>query len=33
MLKPIEAPALADVPNLKHGFFTRQGGRSGGIYA
>lgn len=33
MLKPIEAPALSAVPNLKHGFFTRQGGRSAGIYA
>jgi YfiH family protein len=33
MLKPIEAPALAAIPNLRHGFFTRQGGRSSGIYA
>jgi YfiH family protein len=32
MLKPIEAPALAAIPNLGHGFFTRQGGRSTGIY-
>jgi YfiH family protein len=33
MLKPTEAPALAAIPNLQHGFFTRQGGRSTGIYA
>ncbi|MFM9847161.1 MAG: peptidoglycan editing factor PgeF [Hyphomicrobiaceae bacterium] len=33
MLKPIEAPALAAIPNIEHGFFTRQGGRSTGIYA
>lgn len=33
MLKPIKANALAAVPNLEHGFFTRQGGLSDGIYA
>lgn len=33
MLKPIAAPLLAGIPNLKHGFFTRQHGRSTGIYA
>lgn len=31
-LAPITAPALAD-PRLAHGFFTRQGGVSPGIYA
>lgn len=33
MLNPIAAPALAGIPNLEHGFFTRQGGHSTGIYA
>jgi YfiH family protein len=33
MLKPIAAPALAGIPNLEHGFFTREGGGSTGIYA
>jgi polyphenol oxidase len=33
MLKPIQANALAAMPNVRHGFFTRQGGRSSGIYA
>jgi YfiH family protein len=33
MLKPIAAPALTGIPNLAHGFFTREGGRSAGIYA
>jgi YfiH family protein len=33
VLKPIQANALAAMPNLSHGFFTRQGGRSSGIYA
>lgn len=33
MLKPIAAPALTGIPNIEHGFFTREGGRSGGIYA
>lgn len=31
-LAPITAPALSD-PRLAHGFFTRQGGVSAGIYA
>ncbi|KAA2242240.1 peptidoglycan editing factor PgeF [Salinarimonas soli] len=29
----IEAPALSRIPGLRHAFFTRQGGVSGGIYA
>ncbi len=29
----IEAPALASLPNVRHAFFTRQGGVSEGIYA
>lgn len=29
----IEAPELASFPNIRHGFFTRQGGVSQGIYA
>ena len=29
----IEAPALADLPGIRHGFFTREGGVSGGIFA
>ncbi|WP_112662688.1 peptidoglycan editing factor PgeF [Microvirga flavescens] len=29
----IEAPELASYPNIKHAFFTRQGGVSQGIYA
>jgi YfiH family protein len=29
----IEAPALAAQPHIRHAFFTRQGGVSGGIYA
>ncbi len=29
----IEAPALAAVPGIRHGFFTRTGGVSPGIYA
>ena len=33
MLKPIQANALAATSNLAHGFFTRHGGRSSGIYA
>ncbi|MBS7540613.1 peptidoglycan editing factor PgeF [Ancylobacter lacus] len=28
----IESPALAKLPGIRHGFFTRQGGVSGGIY-
>jgi YfiH family protein len=30
---PIEAPALKELPGLRHAFFTREGGVSGGIYA
>ena len=33
MLDPIEAPDLAKLPGLRHGFFTRAGGVSTGIYA
>jgi YfiH family protein len=29
----IDAPSLAALPGIRHGFFTRQGGVSGGIYA
>ncbi|MEW6257043.1 MAG: peptidoglycan editing factor PgeF [Pseudomonadota bacterium] len=29
----IEAPSLAALPGIRHGFFTRQGGVSEGIYA
>src|SRR5919112_5382306 len=29
----IEAPELAAYPNLRHAFFTRQGGVSEGVYA
>lgn len=29
----IEAPSLAGLPGIRHGFFTRQGGVSEGIYA
>lgn len=29
----IEAPELSSFPNVRHAFFTRQGGVSGGIYA
>lgn len=29
----IEAPELARAPGARHGFFTREGGSSGGIYA
>ncbi|MEQ1648170.1 MAG: peptidoglycan editing factor PgeF [Hyphomicrobiaceae bacterium] len=32
MLTPITSPNLSAIPNLAHGFFTRQGGVSGGIY-
>jgi len=31
--EPIEASALAAMPNLRHGFFTRHGGVSEGLYA
>lgn len=33
MLQPITASALGDLPSIRHGFFTRQGGVSSGIYA
>ncbi len=33
MLKPIEAKSLASLPGIRHGFFTREGGVSDGIYA
>lgn len=32
-LSPIESPVLAGLPGLRHGFFTRQGGTSQGLYA
>ena len=32
MLKPILSPAL-DLPGIRHGFFTRDGGTSDGLYA
>ncbi len=33
MLSPIEAENLKNLPGIRHGFFTRQGGVSSGIYA
>ena len=33
MLQPIEARSLASLPGIRHGFFTRLGGVSEGIYA
>ena len=33
MTDPIRAPSLADLPGLRHGFFTRAGGVSEGVYA
>jgi YfiH family protein len=33
MLKPIEAASLARLPGIRHGFFTREGGVSEGLYA
>ncbi len=33
MLSPIEAANLAKLPGIRHGFFTRAGGASTGIYA
>jgi YfiH family protein len=33
MLEPIEARCLASLPGIRHGFFTRSGGVSGGLYA
>lgn len=32
-LEPMTAACLAELPGVKHGFFSRQGGVSGGIYA
>ena len=33
MISPIEASNLKSLSGIRHGFFTRQGGVSGGIYA
>lgn len=33
MTEPLSAPSLAALPNIRHGFFTRHGGVSEGIYA
>ncbi len=33
MLSPIEAENLKQIPGIRHGFFTREGGVSSGIYA
>lgn len=33
MPKPITSPALSELPGIAHGFFTREGGVSKGIYA
>ncbi len=33
MLTPFEADCLSILPGIRHGFFTRQGGVSGGLYA
>ena len=33
MLSPLEADIIAILPGIRHGFFTRQGGASRGIYA
>ena len=33
MLQPLTLPALSDQPGVAHGFFTRHGGVSSGIYA
>jgi YfiH family protein len=33
MLEPVEATNLARLPGIRHGFFTRAGGTSSGIYA
>lgn len=32
-VRPIEAKTLAALPGIRHGFFTRQGGVSDGLYA
>lgn len=33
MLNPLQSPSLSQFPLIKHGFFTRQGGVSEGMYA
>ena len=33
MLNPIQAANLTTLPGIQHGFFTREGGVSSGIYA
>ena len=33
MLTPLEADSLSILPGIRHGFFTRQGGVSSGLYA
>jgi len=33
MLASIQAENLQELPNIRHGFFTRQGGVSGGLFA
>lgn len=33
MPRPITADCLSDISRIRHGFFTREGGVSGGIYA
>src|SRR5919204_6219902 len=33
MLQPIEARCLSSLPGIRHGFFTRPGGLSEGLYA
>jgi hypothetical protein len=33
MLSPLEADSLSILPGIRHGFFTRQGGMSRGLYA
>jgi hypothetical protein len=33
MLNPIQSPCLSSLPGIRHGFFTRAGGVSEGLYA
>ncbi len=33
MIEPIQSPALTEIDGVAHGFFTRRGGTSEGIYA
>jgi len=33
MLEPLQSPVLSRAPRIRHGFFTRAGGVSNGIYA